>query len=167
MYATSLAGSYLADRFLKRNILSTTAVRKIFGTIAFLVPCFFMLVLALWGDIASVALISFCITLSVHAFIAAGHCANILDISPNFSGTICGIVNTVSAFTVYFSTKLVATLVRNDHSFKSWQPLFWIWFTGYGIGGVMFFILCSGKIQSWDLVVLMDPELEPLKGRSN
>ncbi|XP_044256036.1 sialin-like [Tribolium madens] len=164
VYVTSIGSAYIADRLLRTNTLSTTSVRKIFGTTAFLIPGIFMVIMAFHGDVATVVLVSFSITYAVNAFSVAGHLANMLDISVNFSGTICGIVNTVSALTVYFSTRIVGMLVRNGHSFENWRPLFWILAGVYCFGAVMYFILCSGKVQSWDL---REPEREPLKKEEN
>ncbi|EFA02693.1 Putative inorganic phosphate cotransporter-like Protein [Tribolium castaneum] len=160
VYVTSLGSAYIADRLLQTNTLSTTTVRKTFGTTAFLIPSIFMVILAFYGDVATIVLVSFCISLAINAFAVAGHCANMLDISPNFSGTICGLVNTVAAITVYFSTRIVGLLIRNGHTYENWRPLFWILAAVYGFGAVSYFVLCSGKVQSWDL---REPEREPLK----
>ncbi|XP_970513.2 sialin [Tribolium castaneum] len=149
-YFAALTSGYLADGLRKSNRLSTTTIRKLFETVSLLIPSLCMLSLALWGDSTAVALTGFTISLTVNAVSTAGHCANILDISHNYAGTICGLVNTVSAFSAYFSTKLVAQLLRNDHTFQEWRYLFGILFGSYFSTTIIYLVLCSGNLQKWD-----------------
>lgn len=134
-----------------------------------------MLSLALWGDLTAVALTGFTISLTVNAVSTAGHCANILDISHNYAGTICGLVNTVSAFSAYFSTKLVAKLLEKGHTFQEWRYLFGILFVVYFATTIIYLVLCSADLQKWDSVKVQeksknnnetDNEMEFLNGKN-
>ncbi|KAJ3631379.1 hypothetical protein MTP99_012508 [Tenebrio molitor] len=149
-YCASLGSGYIADWLIKSGKLSTTTVRKIFESVALLIPTMSMLTLALWGDIPLIAFIAFTTSLTTNAISTAGHAANILDISPNYAGTICGIVNTFSAFAVYLSTRLVAMLLRNGQSFQEWRHLFWTLFSTYLSASIIYLIWCSSKVQPWD-----------------
>ncbi|KAJ3658710.1 hypothetical protein Zmor_010435 [Zophobas morio] len=150
VYISSLSYGYIADRLLKSERMSVTAVRKVFGTYSLIVPSIFMILLGVWGNVAAVALTSFYLALIANAAVTAGHCPNILEVSPNYSGTICGLVNMVSAFGVYVATRLVALLLSSGHTFQDWRPFFWIQCGVYCVGGIIYLVLCSGRLQSWD-----------------
>jgi ACS family sodium-dependent inorganic phosphate cotransporter len=146
-------------------------VRRIFGGIPLVVPAICMMIVALWGNIASLVIISFFITITASGSASAGHCANIIDISPNFAGTICGLVNGLGAFGVYFATQLVAVLLRSRHDFETWRYLFWVLFGILSCGSTVYLLLCSGKLQSWDSAKSKDnivqQETEMLACKSN
>lgn len=149
-YFTSLGSSHFADYLRKSGKLSTTAVRKIFESLGLLIPALAMLFLVFWGNLTPVAVTLFTISITTCAIATAGHCTNMLDISPNFAGTICGLVNTFSALTVYISTEIVALLLNNNNSFQEWRFVFGILCLLYVIATILFLVFCSGERQSWD-----------------
>ncbi|EFA02691.2 hypothetical protein TcasGA2_TC008412 [Tribolium castaneum] len=167
-YFLSLASSHFADYLRKSGKLSTTAVRKIFEAVGLLVPAFSMLLLVFWGYLTPVAVTLFTISITTCAISSAGHCTNMLDVSPNFAGTICGLVNTFSSFTAYISTEMVTALLRKDNTFKEWRFVFAIVFGVEVIATGVYLIFCSGEKQSWDSVKTNEgrEEIRPLKRKN-
>jgi ACS family sodium-dependent inorganic phosphate cotransporter len=103
-----------------------------------------MMIVALWGNITPLAIISFIITITASGPATARHCPNIIDISPNFAGTICGLVNALAAFGVYFATQLIAVLLRSRHNFETLRYLFWVLFAMLSSGSTVYLLLYSG-----------------------
>ncbi|XP_008192799.2 sialin-like isoform X1 [Tribolium castaneum] len=167
-YFLSLASSHFADYLRKSGKLSTTAVRKIFEAVGLLVPAFSMLLLVFWGYLTPVAVTLFTISITTCAISSAGHCTNMLDVSPNFAGTICGLVNTFSSFTAYISTEMVTALLRKDNTFKEWRFVFAIVFGVEVVATGVYLIFCSGEKQSWDSVKTNEgrEEIRPLKRKN-
>jgi ACS family sodium-dependent inorganic phosphate cotransporter len=115
-----------------------------------------MMIVALWGNIAPLPIISFIITIRASGPATGGHCPNIIVISPNFAGSICGLVNALGAFGVYFATQLIAVLLRSRHDFETLCYLFWLLFAMLSCGSTVYLLRYSGNRKSWDSVKSKD-----------
>lgn len=148
----AIMASYLADRLRRTGRLTTTAVRKIFTSFAVFTPGLLMVIQALCGYNAITSITIFTSALFFNGAVTAGYLANGLDIAPNFSGTIFGMANTLSSFGGYLSTKMVAELTHEKHTFQQWSYVFWILAVVYMLGAMMFLIFGSGNLQPWNSV---------------
>ncbi|XP_018327964.1 sialin isoform X2 [Agrilus planipennis] len=171
-YAMAVAASWLADRLRRSGKLSTTATRKIFTLFAVLIPGGLMVLEALWGYNAPLSVTIFTCQLFFNGAVTAGYLANGLDIAPNFSGTIFGLANTFSSMSGFISTKIVALLTKNNHTFDQWRYIFWLLAIVYCVGAVAYLILGSGNLQPWNSAQQKltgngekMQEMEPLKGK--
>ncbi|RZC43202.1 hypothetical protein BDFB_000452, partial [Asbolus verrucosus] len=127
-YISAIIFAWIADNLLKSEKFSTRNTRRIFETIGMFLQAVFMIIIAFFGDKAPIFITFFILTITVNSACVCGHVANMLDIAPNFAGTISGLAYGISSIAGYFSTKIVASLLENGHTFQQWRSLFWILF---------------------------------------
>lgn len=173
-YLTALLTSSIADYLRTANKLSITSTRKLFTTVALLLPGFLMVVQVYLGENPTAAVIVFTMALTFNGAVTAGYLGNGLDIAPNFSGTIFGLANTLSSFGGYLSALIVGLLTEKSVTFKSWQYVFWMLSGTYTAGTITFLFFGTGKLQPWNSpnidtnkVELRLKEVEPLKKSSS
>lgn len=112
----AVLSSYLADSLRQSGKLSTTATRKIFTTVAVMVPGFLMIVQIFFGHDRTFSVALFTLQLFINGGVTAGYLGNGLDIAPNFSGTIFGLANTLSSFGGFLSAYMVGVLTYENVS---------------------------------------------------
>ncbi|XP_037958154.1 sialin [Teleopsis dalmanni] len=150
-YVMAFSSSCYADYLRKKRILSTTATRKIFTSFALLTPGFLMVAQVFLGRDAAWSVIIFTFALFTHGAVTAGYLGNGLDIAPNFSGTIFGLANTFSSLGGFLSSGMVAMLMQGDESnYRQWQKVFWVLAVTYISGALVYVVLGSGELQSWN-----------------
>ncbi|XP_017835017.2 sialin [Drosophila busckii] len=149
-YVMAVSSSYLADYLRQKGTLSTTATRKLFTTFALVTPGLLMIAQVFLGMDAIWSVTIFSLALFAHGAVTAGYLGNGLDIAPNFSGTIFGMANTLSSFGGFLSAWMVGALTVNDKSFHQWQIVFWILAACYISAALVFVVLGSGELQSWN-----------------
>lgn len=168
----AIIASYFADRLRRSGRLSTTVTRKAFTTFAVLTPGLLMILQAIWGENPSLSVTIFTASLFFNGAVTAGYLANVLDIAPNFSGTIFGMANTLSSIGGWLSTLIVATITAHDNSFAAWRWVFWVLVLAYVLGSTTFLIFGSGEMQPWNSVIRNTAEngekvqeMQPLKSK--
>lgn len=164
----AILASFIADKLRRSGKLSTTATRKIFTTIALLIPGLLMAIQATAKKNPVVSLCVFTLSLFFNGAVTAGYLSNGLDIAPNFSGTIFGLANTLSSMGGWLSTKIVAILTEGNSSFETWTNIFWILVGTYIFGAVFYLIFGTGKLQKFNHMDITqnDKELQPLKSQA-
>lgn len=169
----AVIASYAADRLRRSGKYSTTLIRKGFTTFAVTTPALMMIIQAFFGYDATISVAIFTGSLFFNGAVTAGYLANGLDIAPNFSGTIFGLANTLSSFGGFVSTSIVAALTNKNSTFDEWRNVFWVLVAVYAVGGVVYLILGSGELQSWNSVErrpsmngTKSQEMQPLKKKT-
>ncbi|EFA04144.2 Putative inorganic phosphate cotransporter-like Protein [Tribolium castaneum] len=149
-YCTAVFTCYLADRWRKRNTFSVFTIRKIFAGTLFGTSFIILLVLSVWGYIRVVAVVALILWQVFCGMSSASVLSNVMDFAPNYSGSINGISATFGGFAGYLSTKLFTAFIKNEHSFKDWQLLFWI-LAGANFVSFLFFVAFgSSELQEWN-----------------
>ncbi|XP_047107340.1 sialin [Schistocerca piceifrons] len=149
-YLFAVAMSALADHLRQSGRLSTTVARKLFTTIALVMPAIAMAVQLLLGEQRAAAVACFTIALTFNGAVTAGYLGNGLDIAPNFSGTIFGMAQTLSSFTGFLSSAMVGSLTQGNQTFGQWQKVFGILVGTYTAGALAYLVLGSGELQHWN-----------------
>lgn len=165
-YLMAVIASYVADKIRKSGKLSTTTTRKVFTTFACSLPALMMAIQAIWGKTAALSVTVFTCALFFNGAVTAGYLSNVLDIAPNFSGTIFGMANTLSSISGWVSTKIVALITETESSFYTWRYIFWILVGTYGLGAIFFLVFGTGKLQKFNSIPcnsIHDKEMQPLK----
>ncbi|XP_034951933.1 uncharacterized protein [Chelonus insularis] len=149
-YFFGLLSAIIADYLHRKRICSVTTIRKVFNTIASIIPGLCMIILAKFGCDRVIAVTVFTIASTTNGAVTAGFLGNSLDIAPNFSGTIYGLVNTACSLAGYLSSLMVGSLTLNNQTYGQWQIIFWILAGLYVFEAVVFLILGSGEVQEWN-----------------
>ncbi|XP_056638287.1 sialin [Diorhabda sublineata] len=164
-YLMAVLASYAADKLRKSGRMSTTVTRKVFTTFACSLPAIMMVIQALWGKTSAISVTVFTCALFFNGAVTAGYLSNVLDIAPNFSGTIFGMANTLSSIAGWVSTKVVAVITETESTFRTWRYIFWILAGAYAFATVVYLVFGTGKLQKFNSVdtTIQGKELQPLK----
>lgn len=99
--------STFADWLLKTDRITRSNLRKLAGSFCCIINGIFVVGLAFSGCNATMAIIFVILATGCHGTVSTGPLANVLDISPNYSGLILGIMNTITTCPGFISPWLV------------------------------------------------------------
>ncbi|XP_041931968.1 sialin [Alosa sapidissima] len=144
----SALSGVLADFLLERELLSTTAVRKIFTVIGLLLPAAFLVAVGFVGCSGMLAVTFLTVSSTIGGFSAAGVFINQIDIAPRYAGMLLGITNTFGTIPGVLAPIAVGHLTK-DHTLLGWRSVFCVSAVVSAFGALVFTLFGSGKIQSW------------------
>lgn len=121
-----------------------------------------MIVQANYGYDRITSVSIFTIALTINGAVTAGYLGNSLDIAPNFSGTIFGMMNTLGSLGGFLSSYMVGSLTYKNQTYSGWSIVFWILGWIYCLGALTFTIFGSGQLQPWN-----NPEKKQVRKQSN
>lgn len=104
------------DSMLRQNKLTRTQVRKFACALCTSINSLFVLALAFCGCDALLAVACVATATMIHGAVSTGPLANVIDISPNYSGIILGLTGTISVFPGFLSPYIVGKLTLNNVS---------------------------------------------------
>lgn len=109
--------SVFGDWLLTRQLMSRTNVRKLAGTFSMIVGGCFVIGLAYCGSHAGLAITLLVLATSVHGAVSTGPLANLVDISPNYSGITLGLTGMFAVLPGFISPYIVGLLTMNNVRF--------------------------------------------------
>ncbi|KAF7258297.1 hypothetical protein EG68_04536 [Paragonimus skrjabini miyazakii] len=139
-------GGQLADR-LRKNMLSTTAVRKIFNCGGFGLEAVFLLGVGYSKTITS-ALACLILAVGFSGFAISGYNVNHLDIAPRYASILMGLSNgvgTISGMICPLTTELLTKGEQKD----GWATVFLIASLVHFAGVTFYALFASGEKQPW------------------
>uniref|UniRef100_A0A8C2FUP6 Sialin n=1 Tax=Cyprinus carpio TaxID=7962 RepID=A0A8C2FUP6_CYPCA len=142
----SVGSGVLADNLLERELLSVTAVRKLFTFIGLFLPAVFLLAVGFTGCSAVLAVTFLTLSSAFGGFSAGGVFINQIDIAPRYVGTLHGITNTFGTIPGVIAPIVVGYLTK-DHSVTGWRHVFWLSAGVSAFGAIFYVIFGTGKIQ--------------------
>ncbi|KAK0182538.1 hypothetical protein PV327_000667 [Microctonus hyperodae] len=148
---------HLADHLRKKNILSTTHVRKIFNCSAFLCQTIFMTLTAFVGT-STGAVICLTIAVGLGGFAWSGFSVNHLDIAPQHASILMGIGNTIATL-----PGIVSPILTGFISAEEWRIVLILAGTIYLGGAIIYGLFASGERQEW----AMDKKIKNFKAYNN
>ena len=147
----------IADFILKRKIMSTTNVRRLFSSIGFVIPGITLLMIAILPQAlecnTAYVITLLCVGMFFNGAISGGHYSNHVDLAPNFAGTLFGITNTFSGGVVGFLVPLTIGALLESKSmdiFTTWKVIFGLAAGIYFFGNLCFVLMASGDVQPWN-----------------
>ena len=161
----------IADMILKRQILSTTNVRRLFNSVGLVLPSITLVMIAFAPPglerNTTYVIVLLCIGMFFNGAISAGHFSSHVDLAPNFAGTLFGISNTFSGGVVGFVVPLaIGGLLENQTMdvFAKWQIIFCLAAGIYFLGNFCYVLMISGDVQSWNFAdeTIEDDQNNPL-----
>ncbi|XP_069699868.1 sialin-like isoform X3 [Periplaneta americana] len=150
-FGFSIIFSTLMDYILRKEYLTITSVRKISVATSEFLPAVLLLVLAfLSKESAIVAVVLLAAASAVGGASSSGSLPNIVDLSPNFAGTLLGIIKTLTLIPGVLSPNAVSLLVNSFGPVNCWFYIFISMAVIYLTCGTIFVLLGSGEVQAWN-----------------
>ncbi|XP_022672843.1 vesicular glutamate transporter 1-like [Varroa destructor] len=144
-------GGQLADRLRKRQILTTTQVRKLFNCGGFGMEALFLLFVAFTRS-TTFAIIALILAVGFSGFAISGFNVNHLDIAPRYASILMGLSNgvgTIAGMMCPIVVEWITDRKKPDKAAEQWQRVFII-ASLIHFGGVIFYaIFASGEKQLW------------------
>lgn len=136
----TLLAKYLSENLLARKF-SMSSVRKIIQSICFLVQIFSLMIVMQTKNF-TLTLICMSLTIGVTGFHAAGVTVNPQDLSPQFSGSVFGLMNTFGATFGFLGVYLTGHILAIT---QSWEAVFNMLVTTNLAGLLIFSLLGSAE----------------------
>lgn len=149
MWFNTMASSWLADWLIGKNILSLTAVRKIFATLSLLGTGLFIIGASYARCNRLLVVIMFMVAMTMMGSSYPSIMVNAIDLSPNYSGTLMGIANGIASLGGIVTPYIVGVLTTNQ-TLGEWQVVFWIVFMVATLANLFYLIFGSGEVQWWN-----------------
>ncbi|XP_050694861.1 sialin-like [Eriocheir sinensis] len=145
----STGSGVLGDWLLTKGYLTVHTSRRLFNTTSLLLPGIILVVVGYAGCNTALAVALLCLGSGFSGGICSGHLANHLDLSPNFSGTILGLSNTL-AYMVSMCVPVIVGAMTPGQTLQEWQTVFWMTGVMYTVTWLVFLAFSSTEIQSWN-----------------
>ncbi|CAH8473098.1 unnamed protein product [Schistosoma bovis] len=139
-------GGQLADK-LRKNTLSTTAVRKIFNCGGFGIEAIFLIGVGYSKTITS-ALVCLVLAVGFSGFAISGYNVNHLDIAPRYASILMGLSNGVGTISGMICPITTELLTKNQNK-EGWPIVFLIASLVHFAGVTFYAIFASGEKQPW------------------
>jgi len=151
----AILGGKITDLLIQKNVFRIITIRKINTTIGLIVPAICLVVASYLGCYWQHALVFFTLSAALNAMTIPGCKANILDLSPRYSGILLGISNTLANFTGFLTPAITGLFIDLENgSISQWRSAFWFAAGIYLIGSIFYLIFASGEEQNWSKGVI-------------
>lgn len=107
------------DSMLRENKVPRSQIRKLACALCTSINSIFILALAYSGCNSLLAVCCVAFATMIHGAVSSGPLANVIDISPNYSGVILGLTGTIAVFPGFISPWIVGKLTLNNVSIGS------------------------------------------------
>ncbi|KAM7292521.1 putative inorganic phosphate cotransporter [Ixodes scapularis] len=148
---TSWSAGILADHIRRRDLFSTSIIRKFFNSVSFFgtAVCLFAVTFVGCNYILSVAFLT--VGMGLNAFAFSGYMVTHVDMSPDFAGTLMGMTNAFANLAGFLAPLAVGSLTNNNETITQWSIVFYIASGTYIITGAIFVLFGSAELQPWGL----------------
>ncbi|XP_072398707.1 sialin-like isoform X1 [Diabrotica undecimpunctata] len=152
--------SMFGDFLLRTEKLGRSNVRKLATLCCNGLQGVFMLALAYSGCDKVTAITMLSLAVAVNGAVSTGALATLVDISPNYSAILLGIVNSAVALVGFCTPAVVGFFTFQNQTTAQWQKVFWVC-TVFLVSTCIFFVLFSkAEVASWNNPVQSMPETE-------
>ncbi|KAJ3644934.1 hypothetical protein Zmor_022631 [Zophobas morio] len=145
----TLMCGFFSDFLTSRKYIQTRTLRKVYTTFGAMGPAVFLLTAAYTGCHRTEAVFMFVIGMSFMGFYFGGTKINTLEIAPNFSGTVIGLVNMFESVPLLV-LPIVERIVSPTNVLHEKKLLFWIHLAVLAVTNMFFTLFGSVDVQSWD-----------------
>ncbi|GFX81591.1 sialin [Trichonephila clavipes] len=91
----------------------------------------------------------FIFSVTIEGFCYSGHALSLLDMSPEYAGTLMGISNTVSSLTGFLTPMVVGALTDGNNTLHQWRIVFGITAIILLIETFVFIFFATADKQDW------------------
>ncbi|KAG8181634.1 hypothetical protein JTE90_015278 [Oedothorax gibbosus] len=143
-----LAG-YASDAVIRKKMASPTLIRKICGTIGCVGSSLGLAVCCVAGCSVLAHTVAFAFIMAMGGFFYCSYMVNILDLSPEYAGTLIGIASTLSNVTGFLTPMLVGALTEDHQTLARWRIVFLITIVLLLSSAFIFFKYSTSEKQNW------------------
>jgi len=141
----------IADVLLDKGVLSLTALRKTFNSIAFWTATAALIAIGfLDAHQKTGAICLMTVAVGLNSGATLGSSLNTIDLSPNHAGILMGMVNTIANFIPIVTPLFVGLIVKDKHDRTQWQMVFIVAAVIFFFGNLVFIIFGTAVAQPWD-----------------
>ncbi|XP_071954981.1 vesicular glutamate transporter 1-like [Antedon mediterranea] len=140
-------GGQLADFLRRRQLMTTTTVRKLFNCGGFGGEALFLLITA-YARGAKMAIICMTIAVGSSGFAISGFNVNHLDIAPRYASILMGITNSAGTLAGILCP-LITTNITSEKTPEEWEKVFLIAAIIHFVGVIFYGMFASGEKQPW------------------
>ncbi|XP_021001596.2 putative inorganic phosphate cotransporter [Parasteatoda tepidariorum] len=146
----SWIASWAADKLRTTNKFSITFIRKLFNTIGMSGPPICLLAVTQSGCRPELIVALLSIGLGIDGCVFSGYNITAVDMTPNFSGTIYGIANTIGSISGVIAPMVVAYFLHGGNTTANWSKIFYTTVAIYFICSAAFLAFGSAELQQWN-----------------
>uniref|UniRef100_A0A336LRM6 CSON010445 protein n=1 Tax=Culicoides sonorensis TaxID=179676 RepID=A0A336LRM6_CULSO len=140
----------IGDYVRTKKVMSVTMMRKFFTIFSHIIPGILLIGLCFVQGYPYVAVALVTLSLGFNGSATLTNLQNSQDLSPNFAGSLYGIVNFFGTTTGFLSPMVVAHFTHESNTFDEWRQVFLIAGSVYIVPAIIFMIFGSGQVQSWN-----------------
>ncbi|XP_031355449.1 sialin-like [Photinus pyralis] len=153
-FLSALIFSYVADKLLMHNFISTRNIRKLFTAIGMILPGLGCVLINHLGCDKYLNLTVWAFSQMLSNACYPGAMVNIVDIAPNFTGSVTSFVQVLLLLPTIFATYVAKSFFNSLDPESAWQVIF------YSSGLVLltsclfYLAFASADAQSWDYKIV-------------
>ncbi|CAG9840099.1 unnamed protein product [Diabrotica balteata] len=142
----------IGDYIIKKDLMRKTMIRKSFVVFSHLLPGVFLFIQTLTGCDVTWAIVLISLSLGMNGASTLTNLQNSQDLSPNFAGTLYGIINSVGSTTGFINPAIVGYITSQHNGLDEWHTVFYIGSSVYIACGLIFCVFGTGETQVWNEV---------------
>ncbi|XP_033113161.1 sialin-like [Anneissia japonica] len=149
MFITMIFGGVLADNLILSGTLRIITIRKLFGFLGLGFSSIILVSLGYFINDVTLVVTMMVGVFAMYGFFIPGIDANTMDIAPNHSALLIGIMFSISSLTGFIAPAVLGALTNRTNTIFQWREVFWIVAGIQLFGLVAFLIFGSGEEQDW------------------
>ncbi|GLV41188.1 Major Facilitator Superfamily Transporter 17 [Carabus blaptoides fortunei] len=144
------------DNLVKKKKITITFARRFSGTIGMAIPGILLILLAYYGYVSiELTIVLIVLTISISGCGSSSYIANVVDISPNHSGSLMGFLKTISSLPGIISPIIIKHMIADDSA--NWRSVFLVTSVLVIVSSMIFLFFSSTDIQPWNNKIQMEP----------
>ncbi|CAG0883594.1 unnamed protein product, partial [Cyprideis torosa] len=142
--------SYASDEIRKKELLTTTTLRKVSNTLVHLGTAICFVVMGYSECNYTLVIIFFFIAGACQAGMYSSFLVNNLDIASNFAGTMFGITNSLATIPGWVAPLVTGAVLQGQPTFERWRIAFWIAIALLLFNAIFYLLFGTAEEQSWN-----------------
>ncbi|XP_054156517.1 sialin-like [Oppia nitens] len=143
---------YISDLIERRRLMNRTVSRKLFETLGLSGAAVLMAVIPAVGCNQGAVITLLIFGMIVLGLMAGGDSPIVVDVAPDYSGSLYGLTNSFASFPGFLAPLVVGLVLDGNTSsnpMSQWNILFYLAAGIYLVGAISFCLFISAKPQSW------------------
>ncbi|KAB0791424.1 hypothetical protein PPYR_03224 [Photinus pyralis] len=151
LWISGAISAVIADTVINKGLISIVGIRKLYTTIASVLPSICVLLAGYAGCNQYLAASWFILSMFFKGPFYPGLRVNALDITKYFSGVLSAFVNAAGSL-AYYPVSYIIAAVAPQNTLDQWMIMFWIMFGTSSITNIIYVIWASADRAEWDKI---------------